>query len=352
MPKSPWWGRKVARLPERGTLIVATDLQGNYGDYEALKRLYAREAEAGNEPVLLLCGDLVHGPGPLFADPSRWPDYLGTYYRDRSVDLVLDYAEWIEQAQTVALLGNHEHAHIGGPVVSKFHADEAAVLDDALGDRIEQAHALFRTFPLIAVAACGAVFTHGAPRATEPSLEAFERLRYDGYEDMGVNDMYEQGTLGALLWARGAEPEHARDLGGVIGLCVAARGRAGVEGHHQGVLGGGDALLGLEEVAQGHGHEAQASIVVGQRARLDGPQRVGQSIEPGCIDARHGRRGQRLAAERGGQHRVELGGEGHVGHRSQQQLDLLGIAWRGRAGTERRYHVGCSGSSSLGSSSG
>jgi hypothetical protein len=212
MPKSPWWGRKVARLPERGTLIVSTDLQGNYGDYLALKEIYEREAEAGHEPVLLLCGDLVHGPGPMFADPSRWPDYLGSYYRDQSVDLVLDYERWIEQAQTVALLGNHEHAHIGGPVVSKFHADEASVLDRALGQHVAQAHALFRQFPLIAVAACGAVFTHGAPRATEPDLEAFERLRYDGYEDMGVNDMYEQGTLGALLWARGAEPEHARAL--------------------------------------------------------------------------------------------------------------------------------------------
>lgn len=212
MPRSPWWGRKVARLPERGTLIVSTDLQGNFGDYAALKRIYEREAEAGHEPVLLICGDLVHGPGPMFADPSRWPDYLGTYYRDQSVELVLDYERWREEAQTVALLGNHEHAHIGGPVVSKFHADEAAVLDHALGEHRARAHALFRTFPLIAVAACGAVFTHGAPRATEPDLESFERIRYEGYEDMGVLDMYEQGTLGALLWARGAEPEHARAL--------------------------------------------------------------------------------------------------------------------------------------------
>lgn len=244
MPKSPWWGRKVARLPERGTLLVSTDLQGNFGDYEALKRIYEREADAGNEPVLLLCGDLVHGPGPLFADASRWPDYLGTYYRDRSVDLVLDYARWIEQAQTVALLGNHEHAHIGGPVVSKFHADEAAVLDEALGDDIETAHALFRSFPLLAVAACGAVFTHGAPRATEPSLEAFERVRYDGYEDMGVNDMYEQGTLGALLWARGAEPEHARDL-----LRVAHGGVArGFVGYGHDVVREGYEKVGAEQI--------------------------------------------------------------------------------------------------------
>ncbi len=212
MPRSPWWGRKVARLPDRGILLVSTDLQGNYGDYEALKRLYEREADAGHQPVLLLCGDLVHGPGDFFADPAHWPDYLGTYYRDRSAELVLDYAQWRDGVDTVALLGNHEHAHIGGPVVSKFHGDEAAVLDATLGDDAPQVHDLFRSFPLLAVAPCGAVFTHGAPRATEPSLESFERIRYDGFGECSVSDMYEQGTLGALLWARYAEPEHARAL--------------------------------------------------------------------------------------------------------------------------------------------
>lgn len=209
---SPWWGRKVARLPERGTLLVSTDLQGNYGDYQALKRLYQRELEDGNEPVLLLCGDLVHGPGEYFSDPAQWPDYLGTYYRDRSVELVLDYSQWRDTVSTVALLGNHEHAHIGGPVVSKFHGDEAAVLDHALAGNAPLVHEMFRSFPLIAVAPCGAVFTHGAPRATEPDIESFERIRYDGFDRMAVNDMYEQGTLGALLWARYAEPACARAL--------------------------------------------------------------------------------------------------------------------------------------------
>jgi hypothetical protein len=244
MPTSPWWGRKVARLPERGTLLVSTDLQGNFGDYLALKRLYEREAEAGREPVLLFCGDLVHGPGPIFADPSRWPDYLGTFYRDESVQLLLDYERWREQACTVALLGNHEHAHIGGPVVSKFHVDEAAVLDDALGPHIGRVHAMLRSFPLIAVAPCGAVFTHGAPRATEPTLEAFERLRYDGYEDMGVIDMYDQGTLGALLWARAAEPEHARAL-----LRVAHGGVArGFVGFGHDVVRDGYEKVGAEQI--------------------------------------------------------------------------------------------------------
>jgi hypothetical protein len=196
----PWWGCKVARLPERGVLIAATDLQGNLGDYEALKAIYRREEEAGHEPFLLLCGDLVHGPGPSFADPAAWPDFLGTFYLDRSVELILDYERYCAEARTVALLGNHEHAHIGGPIVSKFHGDEAAVLDRKLGEHARRIHGFFHRWPLLAISRCGAVFTHGAPRATEPDLASFEALSYDGYAQIGINDM------------RYAEPEQARAL--------------------------------------------------------------------------------------------------------------------------------------------
>lgn len=210
--REEFWGRKVARLPDRGILIAATDLQGNFEDYTALKEVLRRELEAGHEAILLFCGDLVHGPGGVFTERERWPDFLGTFYRDRSAELILDFEALTREYDTVALLGNHEHAHIGGPVVSKFHPDEAAVLDKALGANAPRIHRFLRSWPLLAVAPCGAVFTHGAPRATEPDLEAFERLSYEGFSEVGVGDMYERGTVGSLLWSRYAEPEHARAL--------------------------------------------------------------------------------------------------------------------------------------------
>lgn len=205
-----WWGRKVARLPEHGTLLFATDLQGNFADYERLKKIYAEEELEGNEPILLFAGDLVHGPAKTLAHPDVWPDYLGSFYEDRSAELILDFMELTRTARVFSLLGNHEHAHIGGPVVSKFHHDEAAVLDDRLGDHRLRIHDFMRTFPLVAVAPCGARFTHGAPRTTEPDLDAFERLDYGGYESTCIQGMYEEGTLGGLLWSRYAEPERAR----------------------------------------------------------------------------------------------------------------------------------------------
>lgn len=209
---NPWLGRKVARLPDRGTLIFATDLQGNYEDYLALKRIYAEEDRAGNEPVLAFCGDLVHGPSPDMNEPGGWLPDLGTPYVDRSAEILDDFVELAAEARCFSLLGNHEHAHIGGPIVAKFHRDEAAVLERRLGDRAVFAQKLFSMLPLIAVGRCGAVLTHGAPRRTEPSLEAFEQLRYDGYSRYSIQSMFERGTVGALLWARAANPERAREL--------------------------------------------------------------------------------------------------------------------------------------------
>jgi hypothetical protein len=117
------------------------------------------------------------------------------------------------------LLGNHEHAHVGGPIVSKFHLDEAAVLEARLGDATDRVRAFLSGLPLIAVAPCGIVCTHGAPWATEPDLDAFEKLHYEGFEDVPLWRMLESGTVGALLWARGASDHQAE------ALLAAAHGR-------------------------------------------------------------------------------------------------------------------------------
>lgn len=206
------WGRKAARLPDRGVLLVATDLQGNLGDYRAMKSVYARELAAGNEPVLAFCGDMVHGPCPELHAPGMWPRHLGTPYVDASREVLLDFDDFTRDARAFSLLGNHEHAHIGGPRVPKFYPDEAAVLDASLGPERDRAHAFLRTWPLVAVAPCGVVLTHGAPRRTEASLDDFEALTYDGFRGESLSRMHERGTVGALLWARHASPAHARAL--------------------------------------------------------------------------------------------------------------------------------------------
>jgi hypothetical protein len=206
-----WWGRKVAALPAEGVALVATDLQGNLADFRALLQLHRRELDAGRRAWLVLCGDLVHGPPPDLTQ-ERWPDHLGSYYADESATLLLEAMEYARDHDVIYLLGNHEHAHVGGPVVSKFHDDEAAVLENSLGPDCARAVEFLAGLPLLAIAPCGVVCCHGAPRATERSLPAFDALTYDGYQDVQPWQMIDVGTLGALLWARAATTAHAESL--------------------------------------------------------------------------------------------------------------------------------------------
>ncbi len=212
------WNRRVAHLPSSGTLIVSTDLQGNRADYERLKAIYAAEARAGNDPILAFCGDLVHGPSPDLLRPGAWPPHLGTPYHDESAELLRDFERFTREARTFSLLGNHEHAHIGGPPVPKFYPDEAAVLDAALGADVPRMHSFLREFPLIAVAPCGVALVHGSPSAHEPDLAAYERLRYEGFADVDLFRMFAAGTLGALLWSRHSTEAQAQGLLASLGL--------------------------------------------------------------------------------------------------------------------------------------
>ncbi len=213
------WDRKVARLPDRGGLWVCTDLQGNLTDYERMKELQ------GPEELLLFLGDLVHGPGGWAED--HWPDYLGKQYVDESRTLILDFERDSRTRPMLALMGNHEHSHVGGPKVAKFHRDEAAVLDEALGEERERVHDFLRTFPLLAVGP-GVVFVHGAPAATEPCVEDFELLDYAGYDQLSVRSMFGRDTLAELLWARCASTDRALDL---LEVCTGRREGVVVYGH-------------------------------------------------------------------------------------------------------------------------
>jgi hypothetical protein len=153
----------------------------------------------------------VHGPE---LSENDWPDYLGTYYRGDSKTV-------LEQARVLAdrypgrvhyLLGNHEHAHVGGPVVSKFFPDEARRLEDLLGpQKTLDMRAWLSTWPFVAVAPrARLVMLHAAPHARIESRMDLERLPLDGFFDVPLEEMATRGTLGALLWARTTTTERAR----------------------------------------------------------------------------------------------------------------------------------------------
>lgn len=215
--------RRVLQLPARGTLLVCTDLQGNLGDFEQMVRHFRA---AGDGAVLVLTGDLVHGPDQATVD--AWPEHLGTPYIDQSPALVEAFLA--EQARAPGrvhcLLGNHDHAHIGGPVTRKFHRDERAALEarlDAAG--VERLRALIRSFPLAAVAPCGVALLHAAPSAPIRSAADLEAVPLDGYEAMDFRDFIAQSeVLAPMLWSRMAKPEEARAFVEALGCALAIFG--------------------------------------------------------------------------------------------------------------------------------
>jgi hypothetical protein len=213
---------RLLKLPAQGRLLVGTDLQGNLNDFKALLGHFER---AGEHAYLVLTGDLVHGPDE--ATVANWPDHLGTPYRDESPALV----EALRQAQArfpgrvYCLLGNHDHSHIGGPITSKFHPNEAASLDVRLGpENAQRLKELVRTFPLVAVAPCGVAMMHAAPAAEIRSLEELETVPLEGYENYGMDEFFRVPVLGAMLWARMAKPDRSAACLAALGAKVALFG--------------------------------------------------------------------------------------------------------------------------------
>jgi hypothetical protein len=215
--------QRIVDLPTSGTIFVATDLQGNARDFDRVAELFeARHAERG-DAHLLVTGDLVHGPEYT---REQWPPHLGTYYVGDSCG-VLERAEALQRrhpGRVHYLLGNHEHAHVGGPVVGKFFPDEAARLEQLLGaSRTERVRTWFRSWPLVAVApSAGLCFLHAAPGVPVTGRGELEALPLEGVDDPAVAHL-----LVALLWSRGTTAARARSFLRALGPDLTAA----VHGH-------------------------------------------------------------------------------------------------------------------------
>jgi hypothetical protein len=215
----------ILRLPDRGRLIVCTDLQGCLRDFRQVVAIFRdRLAETGGDAHLLFTGDLVHGP---HIDRSDWPDFLGEYYRDESGELMRQFARLraANPGHVHAIIGNHEHGHIGGPHTAKFAADEVELLESRLGpDATAWLRNVLRELPLCAVARCGAVFTHGAPAADIETIAEVEDARLDGLTFESPIDIFDVPVVGPLLWARSAQPAVARRFLHAMGGNIAIYG--------------------------------------------------------------------------------------------------------------------------------
>lgn len=232
---------RVLRLPDRGRLLVCTDLQGCMRDYHRMVEVFeqALHANAG-DAHLIFTGDLIHGP---HIEPEDWPDFLGEYYRDASGELIVAYAGLAAQypGRVHALLGNHEHGHIGGPHTAKFAADEVALLEHILGPAsTARMKGIIHTFALAAVTKCGATFTHGAPAAQIDSIADLEAADLSGANYASPLDVLDTPVIGKVLWARSATEAEAKRF------LKATKGTLSIFGHD--VIPEGYEMVGDEQI--------------------------------------------------------------------------------------------------------
>lgn len=180
-------------------------------DYRRMVELFEQALyDHHGDAHLLFTGDLIHGP---HIDPEDWPDFLGEYYRDASGEVMNAYAALAAKhpGHVHALLGNHEHGHIGGPHTAKFAADEVALLEQILGPSgTARMIGIIHTFALAAVSRCGAVFTHGAPAAQIDTLAELEEVDLSGAHHVSPLEVLDTPVLGRILWARSATEAEAR----------------------------------------------------------------------------------------------------------------------------------------------
>lgn len=152
-------------LPDHGTLLVSTDLHGNGQDFRVLEAAFRESLARDPDTQWVLLGDVVHAPNPeAQAENPALYDFMdeSAYIVRRIIDLRRELPGHVHY-----VLGNHDYAHVGGPVTSKFYDDEAATLEATLDpEELAAMRALFREGLLAVTAPCGIFFAHGSPNAT------------------------------------------------------------------------------------------------------------------------------------------------------------------------------------------
>lgn len=194
-------------LPSAGTLLVSTDMHGNFEDFCAMRDTFFCSLERDRNTRWAILGDSVHGPSGSFRRDRR------TIYgfKDQSPEIVEAMIEVKQKYPGLVhyVLGNHDHGHVGGKHTSKFHPDEVEFLESRMPSvEIKAMRAFFRSALLLITAPCGALLAHGSPSEMLRNPAELDEISLD----MSRNDKRRNELLETILWSYGQTEETTQKM--------------------------------------------------------------------------------------------------------------------------------------------
>lgn len=152
----------------KGNILVASDIQGNWEDYQRIRTMFLNLKNQGKTDILVLDGDLIHG-------------YKG--YEDRSVQILDDLISNADPS-VICLMGNHELMHIYHMQVSKNGQSFVEPFEDQIKHNREHYMNFIKSMPYAIRTAGGVLINHtGAniPMAGYSGEEYGQLARADGF---------------------------------------------------------------------------------------------------------------------------------------------------------------------------
>jgi hypothetical protein len=103
--------RRWRLLPNRGTLMISTDLHGNGEDYRRLRQHFLASRQQDSDTCWVILGDAVHAPDETAR--QRRPNLYD--YADESLTIVEGILELMAAfpQHVFYVLGNHDLGHVG-----------------------------------------------------------------------------------------------------------------------------------------------------------------------------------------------------------------------------------------------
>jgi len=173
---------KYLKYPNKGKLIVVSDLHGNLTDYK--KYISKWNCEDPNCHILFT-GDLIHA----------------TKQEDKSIEILEDVIKKSEKHDNFnALLGNHEWAHIANVSIQKGNTHPKEAFEDLIKIRFNGKNPLkkyisfFKKMPIIAKTSNGVFISHAGPFCGIKSEQNLEKITN--------SQNYRLTELEGFLWIR------------------------------------------------------------------------------------------------------------------------------------------------------